>query len=634
MIVLKNFFMSFLFGFKNVVVYSSEREIQSQISQHFIKPREIPLMHMLAYFDTNVKYLYSDYIRYNKAIMTIQFDEDKEEKNLADLRKQEEEELVQALAESKYGVPPINLAGLPIDNDALRSISQKEAEELEVAPFKLLGKDIHVAVRSPQREKIENLKKYFEDHGFIPHFYMASLASLAKAWERYKEISYASESRAGSIAISSESLKKIMEGIKNMDDIKAKILEAEKEKAHTTSHILEIALAGAIAINASDLHFEPEEGTVRLRFRLDGVLHTVMEIEPAVHRFINSRIKLLSGLKITTQAIAQDGRFSIFLDQDEISLRVSLIPGAYGESIVMRILNPKSIQVKLEDMGIEAKMFEVFMREIKKPNGLILLTGPTGSGKTTTLYSFLQKIYSTEIKIITIEDPIEYHLPGITQTQTDSEKGYTFLEGLRSALRQDPDVIMVGEIRDAETAKIAVESALTGHLVFSTLHTNNAAGVIPRLIDLEVNPKILVSALSLSIAQRLVRKLCSNCKKEETITEEEVRVIKKITDNAKAHGKDFTQYGVDMNAPIKIYEGVGCAECNGTGYKGRMGIFEAIHNDASIEAIIPNNPSERQIKDIAQNQGTLDMKEDGIVKILKGITSYAEVGSVVDFYEE
>jgi type IV pilus assembly protein PilB len=300
----------------------------------------------------------------------------------------------------------------------------------------------------------------------------------------------------------------------------------------------------------------------------------------------------------------------------------------------MRILNPKSIQVKLEDMGIEAKMFEVFMREIKKPNGLILLTGPTGSGKTTTLYSFLQKIYSTEIKIITIEDPIEYHLPGITQTQTDSEKGYTFLEGLRSALRQDPDVIMVGEIRDAETAKIAVESALTGHLVFSTLHTNNAAGVIPRLIDLEVNPKILVSALSLSIAQRLVRKLCSNCKKEETITEEEVRVIKKITDNAKAHGKDFTQYGVDMNAPIKIYEGVGCAECNGTGYKGRMGIFEAIHNDASIEAIIPNNPSERQIKDIAQNQGTLDMKEDGVVKILKGITSYAEVGSVVDFYEE
>jgi len=566
--------------------------------------------------------------------MTIQFDEEKEDKNLADLRKQEEEDLVQALAETKYGIPGINLSSMPIDNDALRTIEEKNAHEEEVAPFKILGKDVHIAVRSPQADRIERLTQYYREHGYMPHFYMASLASLEKAWERYKEISYASESRAGSMGISGESLKKIMQNIKNIEDIKREITEVQKDKSHTTSHILEIALAGAIAINASDLHFEPEESTVRLRFRLDGILHTVMEIPPAVHKFINSRIKLLSGLKITAQSIAQDGRFSIFLDKDEISLRVSLIPGAYGESIVMRILNPKSIQVKLEDMGIEPKLFEIFMREIRKPNGMILLTGPTGSGKTTTLYSFLQKIYSTEIKIITIEDPIEYHLPGITQTQTDSEKGYTFLEGLRSALRQDPDVIMVGEIRDGETAKIAVESALTGHLVFSTLHTNNAAGVIPRLIDLDVNPKILVSALSLSIAQRLVRKLCVHCKKEETISEEEMRIIKSVSENAKAHGKDFNNYGVDMSAPIKIYEAVGCLECNNTGYKGRMGIFEAIHNDAAIEALIPQNPSERQIKDIAQNQGSLDMREDGIVKVLKGITSYSEVGSVVDFYEE
>ena len=566
--------------------------------------------------------------------MTIQFDEDKEEKNLSDLHRQEEEDLIQALAESKYGVQPINLASMPIDNDALRSIPEKDAIEQEVAPFKVLGHDIHIAVRSPQKEKIASLTEYFQSHGFVPHFYMASLASLNKAWERYKEISYASESKAGSIAISGESLKKIMAGIKNIDDIKNAITEIEKDKSHTTSHILEIALAGAIAINASDLHFEPEQDTVRLRFRLDGVLHNVIDIDHSIHKFINSRIKLLSGLKITTAAIAQDGRFSIYLDQDEISLRVSLIPGAYGESIVMRILNPKSIQVKLEDMGIEPKLFEIFMREIKKPNGMILLTGPTGSGKTTTLYSFLQKIYSTEIKIITIEDPIEYHLAGITQTQTENEKGYTFLEGLRSALRQDPDVIMVGEIRDSETAKIAVESALTGHLVFSTLHTNNAAGVIPRLIDLEVNPKILVSALSLSIAQRLVRKLCVHCKKEKAISDEEMRIIKKISENAKAHNKDFGGYGVDMNAPWKIYEASGCSECNGTGYKGRMGIFEAIHNDAQIEAIIPNNPSEREIKDVAQNQGSLNMEEDGIVKVLKGITSYEEVGSVVDFYAE
>jgi len=566
--------------------------------------------------------------------MSIQFDDEKQKKNLDDLRKQEEEELILALAEAKYGIPPINLSGVVIDNNALRSVPEKDAISLEIAPFKLVGRNIHVAVRSPQPKKLESLNTYFTDHEYTPHFYMASLASLQKAWERYKEISYASESKMGVVTISGDALKKIMSGIKNMDDIKKAITETEKDKTHTTSHILEIVLAGAIAIDASDIHFEPEENTVRLRLRLDGVLHELMELPPFVHKFINSRIKLISGLKITTSAIAQDGRFSIFLDQSEINLRVSIMPGAYGESIVLRILNPKTIRLKLEDMGIEPNLYQVFMEEIKKPNGLILLTGPTGSGKTTTLYSFLQKIYSEEIKIITIEDPIEYHLPGISQTQTDDEKGYTFLEGLRSALRQDPDVIMVGEIRDNETAKTAVESALTGHLVFSTLHTNNAAGVIPRLIDLDVNPKILVSALSLSIAQRLIRKLCDNCKKEKSATEEEIKIIKNISDTAKSNNKDFIKYGVDINTPLKIYEAVGCDKCNKTGYKGRMGIFEAIQNDENIEKIIIENPSEREIKAIQAKQGSLSMREDGIIKVLKGITSLEEIKSVVDLLEE
>ncbi len=566
--------------------------------------------------------------------MTLQFDDDKQNKNLVDLRRKEEEELVDTLAEARYGVPPVHLSVIPIENDALRTVEEKEARELEIAPFKILGKDIHVAVRSPQPEKIESLKEYFANHGYIPHFYMASVFSLVKAWERYKEISYAAETRAGSISVSGDVLKKIMSNIKNIDDIKREISNVEKDNIHTTSHILEVALAGAIAINASDIHFEPEENTVRLRFRLDGILHEVMQIPPEAHKFINSRIKLISGLKITNSSIAQDGRFSIWLDQDEINLRVSLIPGAYGESIVMRILNPKSIRVKLEDMGIEEKLYDIFMREIKKPNGLILLTGPTGSGKTTTLYSFLQKIYSPEIKIITIEDPIEYHLPGITQTQTDSEKGYTFLEGLRSALRQDPDVIMVGEIRDNETAKIAVESALTGHLVFSTLHTNNAAGVIPRLIDLDVNPKILVSALSLAVAQRLVRRLCLKCRKEKTLDGDQLSVVSKIIARAKEHNKDFKDYGVASDGPFTIYESVGCEECNNTGFKGQIGIFEAIYNDEKIEEIIIENPSEREIKEASRNQVSLTMQEDGVVKILNGITSFEEVSGVVDLYEE
>jgi type IV pilus assembly protein PilB len=566
--------------------------------------------------------------------MAIQFDDEVQKKNLDDIRKQEEEELVQILAEDKYGIPPINLSKMVIDNNALRSIPEKDAVEMEIAPFKLVGRNIHVAVRSPQPEKLESLKNFFTDHNFTPHFYMASLSSLEKAWERYKEMSYASEAKVGSVSVSGEILKNIIATIKNIDDIKKSIAEIEKDKTHTTSHILEIVLAGAIAIEASDIHFEPEENTIRLRFRLDGVLHEVTEIPPFVHKFINSRVKLIAGLKITNTSIAQDGRFSVFLDNDEINIRVSVMPGAYGESIVLRILNPKSIRVKLEEMGIEPNLYKIFMDEIRKPNGLILLTGPTGSGKTTTLYSFLQKIYSEEIKIITIEDPIEYHLPGISQTQTDDEKGYTFLTGLRSALRQDPDVIMVGEIRDGETAKTAVESALTGHLVFSTLHTNNAAGVIPRLIDLGVNSKILVSALSLSIAQRLVRKLCNNCKKEKVIKDDEMKIIKEIIDKAKENNKDFANFGIDMNSPFKIYEPIGCEQCNKTGYKGRMGIFEAIHNSREVEEIINKNPSEREIKAIQAKQGSLSMREDGIVKILKGITSMEEVTSVVDLMEE
>ncbi len=567
--------------------------------------------------------------------MAIRFDDDKHKRKLEDLKKIEEEQLVKFLAQAKYNIGSVNLSDLPIENEALRSVSEEDAKEWEIGPFKLTGKNIHVAIRSPQPEKITFLEDYFKGKGLTPTFYMTSIASLEKVWERYVEISKAIQSEAGVISISGESLKKIMAEIKNMEDIKNAVIKTEQSGSHITSKILEVILAGAISINASDIHFEPEESTIRVRLRLDGVLQELMEISPGVHKFINSRIKLISGLKITTTAVAQDGRFSFMLDQDEINLRVSIMPGAYGESVVLRILNPKSIRHKLEDAGIEPALYQVFMDEIKKPNGLILLTGPTGSGKTTTLYSFLQRIYSKEIKIITIEDPIEYHLPGISQTQVEEEKGYTFLSGLRSALRQDPDVIMVGEIRDAETAKTAVQSALTGHLVFSTLHTNNAAGVIPRLIDLDVNPQTLVSALSLSVAQRLVRVLCNNCKKETIATGRDKEIIDLILNKAKENGKDLSKVGIDLNSKeYKIYEPVGCDKCNHTGYNGRKGIFEAIQTDEEIEKIITEKPSERDIKKVSVKQGTLNMQEDGVIKVLKGVTSLDEVRSVVDLLEE
>jgi type II secretory ATPase GspE/PulE/Tfp pilus assembly ATPase PilB-like protein len=313
---------------------------------------------------------------------------------------------------------------------------------------------------------------------------------------------------------------------------------------------------------------------------------------------------------------------------NDIEIRSSILPGAYNESVVMRLLNPKSIAVPIEELGIENRTLTVLMEQIRRPNGMLLITGPTGSGKTTTLYAFMKKISTPDVKIITIEDPIEYHLPGVVQTQVEEEKDYTFLSGLRSALRQDPDVIMVGEIRDGETANIAINSALTGHLVFSTLHTNTAAGAFPRLIDLGVNPKIISSAINVAMAQRLIRKLCVECRAEVTPSPKEKAFIDKtlvsITDKS---------YLTDLQTE-KIWQAVGCEKCHKTGYKGRIAITEVVLMKKEVEEAIINNPSDRDIKAAAASQNLLDMKQDGVIRILKGISSLDELSRVIDIETE
>lgn len=570
---------------------------------------------------------------YNKRQMA-DFDEEKQKKQLDELRRVEEEQLVSMLSETKYDLPYVDLYRLGVDNEALRAIPENDAKELKIGPFKLVGKNIYVALRSPSDALKQRITEEVARHGLTPVFYMASMGSIEKVWERYEELSQAENSRVGGLDISSEILRKTAENINHIQDI-SKMIEAEVEnnKSHRISRILEIILAGAIAIKASDVHIEPEKDRGRVRLRLDGVLQDVEFFSLDTYNLLNSRIKLLSGMKLTARN-AQDGRFAITEGEEELSIRTSTVPGSYGESIVMRILDPKSIQVELEDLGIEPYLFDIIKTEIAKPNGLILVTGPTGSGKTTTLYAFLRRIYSPEIKIITIEDPVEYRLRGITQTQKKDDNEYGFAEGLKSALRQDPDVIMVGEIRDPETAEIAVQSALTGHMVFSTLHTNNAAGAIPRLIDLKVNPKILVSAISISIAQRLVRKLCQECRVEKQPSENELAQINRIIDGIQAEGKDLSKYNIDRSSSFKFFAPVGCEQCNNTGYSGRIGIFEAILNDEKLENLIPSSPSEREIKNLAKTQGVLSMRQDGVVKMLNGITSVEEVSGVVDLYEE
>jgi type II secretory ATPase GspE/PulE/Tfp pilus assembly ATPase PilB-like protein len=345
--------------------------------------------------------------------------------------------------------------------------------------------------------------------------------------------------------------------------------------------------------------------------------------DPKTYHQLNSRIKLLSGIKLNVTNRAQDGRFSVERKDGQVEMRVSFIPGNFGESIVMRILDPKATKVSYKDLGINSKLLARLETEIRRPNGMLLTTGPTGSGKTTTLYSFLREIHSPDIKIITIEDPVEYHLEGIVQTQVEGTK-YTFAEGLRSIVRQDPDIIMVGEIRDGETAEIAIQASLTGHFVFSTIHTNDAAGTFPRLADLGVDPKSFGSAITVAMAQRLVRTLDPEKKKERPLTDAEKAMIAKL----------FEPLADKSLIPEKIetvWEPVVGAESSGeTGYKGRVGLYEAIFMDDELAGFLRDNPPSNEIAKLAAKQGYLTMAQDGVVKALAGMTTLSEVAETVD----
>lgn len=422
----------------------------------------------------------------------------------------------------------------------------------------------------------------------------------------------------GQVVISPQKFSEIQKKVKNISAFKEKI-EASLEREVT--EILEIILGGTISLEASDIHIEPLEEKAKIRSRIDGILLDVLLVEKKIYESLLSRIKLLSGLKLNITDRPQDGRFSIVIEKITIEVRTSSLPAEYGESIVLRILNPKSL-IDLEVLGLGEDLLAVFKKEIKKPNGMIIVTGPTGSGKTTTLYAFLKKIQKPEIKIITIEDPIEYHLEGISQTQVEPAKGYDFANGLKSIMRQDPDVILVGEIRDLETASIALQAALTGHLVFTTLHTNDAAGTVARLQALGEKPVNIAPAINMAVAQRLVRKVCKKCAKFEKPSAEEFKKIKKELDPLKVKFPKIT-------ASTKIPKSVGCRDCNFTGYRGRIGIFEAFLVDDEMERFILTSPSIVALKEKAIKKGMITMKQDGLIKVLEGITTLEEVERVV-----
>lgn len=557
--------------------------------------------------------------------MVIQFDEEKQKQRLDSAHHKEEEDLAQTLS-AKYGVPYINLSSVAVSTDALRLVDEKTARDLKITPFNLIGKKVAVGALSPNKDGVSQLIQKLKDGGYEPELYIVSNDSLERTWLRYKDLSFAQRTEAGSLEISSEEVMAQAKKLTTIKDTAALIKQVIDEKQRLrVSHIMEIILAGALAAESSDIHIEPEESYVRIRYRLDGVLNDVLNFDHNTYNLLSSRIKLLSGLKLNVKGEAQDGRFSVKIGDVDIEIRTSVIPGNYGESIVMRVLNPKTIAVPFEELGMNQKLRDTIAVELKKPNGMILTTGPTGSGKTTTLYAFLKKTHTATVKIITIEDPIEYHLPGIVQTQTN-DKEYTFANGLRSALRQDPDVIMVGEIRDNETAGIAINASLTGHLVFSTLHTNDAAGAYPRLIDLGINPKIIGSAVTLTMAQRLVRRLCPACKKKASSKDAEKEIIEKIVKTLPPDEATPKEW--------RVFEPVGCVKCNHTGFKGRIGIFEGIKTDETIEKLINENPSDREIRKTAKSQGLLTMQQDGIIKVVEGVTSLEELSRVINLEQD
>jgi len=521
---------------------------------------------------------------------------------------------------SSLGLPYIDLFGFPVSPEAIALISEEDAIRLRIVCFFYDGTNVRIGcVADPSLPEIRQIAEGIEkDYHVRVEPYFISAHSFDYAVKIYQTLPKIMRVARG-VQITEEELEKFKAYIEDYRSLGQKINEV------STTDVITLILATAMKMNSSDIHIEAEEKGIAVRLRVDGLLHDTAEIEKEKWKQIISRLKLLAKVKINITDKPQDGRFSIFLSKEKIEVRVSFLPTNFGESVVIRLLRPGSISLGFDKLGLRPKALEILEREIEKPNGMTLSTGPTGSGKTTTLYSILKRLNKPGMKIITLEDPIEYQLEGINQSQIEPSRGYTFASGLRSILRQDPDVIMIGEIRDLETAEIAIQAALTGHAVLSTLHTNDAAGVLPRLIDMGVKPYFMTPSINCIIGQRLVRHLCMQCRQEHILSEEEKEKMEKIL--AVVSPKS----GEDVPTILpKIYKaGAGCPACNGLGYKGRIGLYEIFTMTEGIKELATANAPAFKILEQAIEDGMLTMLQDGILKILEGATSLDEVYRVI-----
>lgn len=516
-------------------------------------------------------------------------------------------ELAKAKAEF-YNIPYISILETPSSPEALGLLPKSVAETNVLIPFAydIKKNELSVAMENPvDLETVEFIEKKAKCR--VKPF-LSVTEDIQKAISERYGIGLTSEV--------SEALKKAepeLEQNPTTVDIK-KLGEVIREApiAKIVSTLLEFAMKS----RASDIHLEPQEDKTRVRYRIDGILHEKLVLERKYHDALVSRIKILSGMKIDEKRVPQDGRFNFRSDSEEVDLRVSSLPTVHGEKIVMRLLKKSGGVPTLQDLGLRGKALRNLEDAILKPHGIIIVCGPTGSGKTTTLYAVLSKINTPRVNIVTLEDPVEYQIPGVNQVQVNPQAGLTFASGLRSFLRQDPNIILVGEIRDTETADLAIQASLTGHLVFSTLHTNSASGALPRLLDMHAEPFLLASSITALVSQRICRKICQTCKEEYLPAPE-------IAQDIQTFLKSLLP--LDKKESLKLYRGKGCPDCNSTGYLGRMGIFEVLPITEKVGRLILEHSPASEIENQAVEEGMITMKQDGYLKAVEGITTIEEV---------
>ncbi len=519
---------------------------------------------------------------------------------------------------------PLKKVNIEDISPELLSVIPKEAVEFyKVIPLRIDRQKniLDVGMVYPESSQAQEALKFLaRQQKFSLQSYLITLSDFKKYFEKLqapeKEVANALEKLEKEFGSVGD--KAVFEDIPTIGNAQNQSVFVEEAPV---IRMVAVILRQAVEGKASDIHIEPTVDDLRIRFRMDGILYSSLKLPLKVHPAIVARIKILSRLKIDENRVPQDGRFSTKINNKRVDFRVATFPTTLGEKVVIRVLDSNQGLKSLEDLGLVGRNFDVLMRMIKKPYGMILVTGPTGSGKTSTLYTTLRILNKEQVNIVTLEDPVEYSMSGVNQSQVRPEIDYTFSKGLRQILRQDPNIIMVGEIRDEETASLAVNAALTGHLVLSTLHANNATGAIPRLFDMGIKPFLLSPTLSVALSQRLLRVLCPHCKvkavidvKTKTYLQEKLKVIPQELKNS-----------LNLKNDYQVFEPKGCSKCSETGYSGRVGIFEVLEMTAQLSEIITKDPSEKTIMQEARRQGMLTMEEDGILKVLQGITSLQEV---------